>query len=60
MITLIATLVLAVVFFVSVTGLIHFQFPFMFGSESKKGRQNACQRNVLLENLVDTPTAKKL
>lgn len=60
MITLIATLSLAVVFFLSVTGLIQFQIPFMFGAQSKKARQNACQRQVLLENLVDTPTAVKL
>jgi hypothetical protein len=63
--TLLTTLLLAVLFFISISGLIKYQLPFMCSEESKQERQRAWQRGKgdpkeRLYAQIDEGTARRL
>jgi hypothetical protein len=63
--TLLFTLLLALLFFISITGLIRYQLPFMLSEESKQERQRAWQRGKgdpkeRLYAQIDEGTARRL
>ena len=63
--TLLVTLLLALLFFISISGLIKYQVPFMCSEESKQERQRAWQRGKgdpkeRLYAQIDEGTARRL
>jgi hypothetical protein len=63
--TLLTTLLLALLFFISISGLIKYQLPFMCSEESKQERQRAWQRGKgdpkeRLYAQIDEGTASRL